>query len=285
MIELSTNTTRLVDADDDGQVDDEIPFYQDIIFHRVVNNFVIQGGDPTGTGSGGSPLGDFDDQFNVDLQHNRTGLLSMAKSGDDTNDSQFFVTEGAQRHLDFNHSIFGILVEGEANRDAISNTAVVNTRPTIPVTIEATEVFTDNENAVVMLKAQAGASGTANITVTVTDQQGHSVAQTFNVNIQNDTVNGAPFLTDIPTIETTVDTPAVFQLVAIDIENDAVKFSGSAVSNVASLSVDPNSGIVTATPTAGFTGTMEIRVNVEPTVPVDPDDIPVDSQLVRINVT
>jgi cyclophilin family peptidyl-prolyl cis-trans isomerase len=81
---------------------------------------VIQGGDPTGTGSGGSPLGDFDDQFHVDLQHNRTGILSMAKSFDDTNDSQFFITEGAQRHLDFNHSIFGILVEGESVRQSIS---------------------------------------------------------------------------------------------------------------------------------------------------------------------
>ncbi len=67
-----------------------------IIFHRVIDNFVIQAGDPTGTGSGGSSLADFDDQFDVDLQHNRTGVLSYAKSSDDTNDSQFFITEGPQ---------------------------------------------------------------------------------------------------------------------------------------------------------------------------------------------
>ena len=64
-----------------------------ITFHRVINDFVLQAGDPTGTGSGGSQLGDFDDQFHVDLQHNRSGLLSMAKGSDDSNDSQFFVTE------------------------------------------------------------------------------------------------------------------------------------------------------------------------------------------------
>ncbi|QDU55512.1 peptidylprolyl isomerase [Aeoliella mucimassa] len=69
-------------------------FYDGVSFHRVLNNFVIQGGDPDGDGTGGSDLGDFDDEFNLDLQHNRTGLLSFAKSADDTNDSQFFITEG-----------------------------------------------------------------------------------------------------------------------------------------------------------------------------------------------
>ena len=104
-------------------------FYDGVIFHRIINDFVLQGGDPTGTGTGGSTLGRFDDKFHVDLQHNRTGLLSMAKSGDDTNDSQFFITEGPQRHLDFNHSIFGILVKGEAVRERISNVATGPGRP------------------------------------------------------------------------------------------------------------------------------------------------------------
>ncbi len=72
-----------------------------IIFHRVIDNFVLQAGDPTGTGSGGSTLGNFNDQFNTNLLHNRTGILSYAKSSDDTNDSQFFITEGVQQHLDF----------------------------------------------------------------------------------------------------------------------------------------------------------------------------------------
>ena len=88
-------------------------FYNNVTFHRILNNFVIQGGDPTGTGSGGSNLGDFDDDFNTRAMHTQTGLLSMAKTTDDTNDSQFFITEGPQRHLDFNHSVFGMLLEGE----------------------------------------------------------------------------------------------------------------------------------------------------------------------------
>ena len=132
----------------------ESGFFDETIFHRVINNFVIQGGDPTGTGSGGSTLGDFDDQFHVDLQHNRTGLLSMAKTTDDTNDSQFFITEGSTRHLDFNHSIFGLLTEGEGVRAAISDVAVEgDNRPVTPVVLHEVEIFDDLENGVLMLSA------------------------------------------------------------------------------------------------------------------------------------
>jgi len=82
-------------------------FYDGSIFHRVIDNFVLQGGDPNGdpVGTGGSSLGDFDDQFHPDLQHNTTGILSMAKSLDDSDDSQFFITEGPQRHLDSQHTV------------------------------------------------------------------------------------------------------------------------------------------------------------------------------------
>ncbi len=113
-----------------GRVADlaEAGFYDGIIFHRVVDNFVIQGGDPTGTGTSGSTLGQFDDDFHPDLQHNREGVLSFAKSSDDTNNSQFFVTEVPTRFLDFNHSIFGQLVEGFDVREAISETAVNSSR-------------------------------------------------------------------------------------------------------------------------------------------------------------
>jgi len=72
-------------------------FYDGVIFHRVIDGFMIQTGDPTGTGSGGSDYPDFDDQFDVDLQHNTTGVLSMAKSSDDTNNSQFFIVDDGLR--------------------------------------------------------------------------------------------------------------------------------------------------------------------------------------------
>ena len=278
----SRPTDRFIELSDDD-------FFEDIIFHRVLNDFVIQAGDPTGTGTGGSTLGDFDDQFHVDLQHNRTGLLSMAKSTDDTNDSQFFVTEGPSRSLDFNHSIFGILVEGESNRDNISNTAVDSPnvgRPTIPVTIESTDVFVDQENAVIMLKAEPGATGSATVTVEVSDEQGHTFEQSFNVDLQADPTNGGPFLEDIPSLQTPLNTTLTQQLTAIDVENDAVAFEaevvGQPATSDASASISAN-GLLTVTPPTDFTGTLQVEVRVRPETTSDTRDV-FDSQLLDIQV-
>ena len=155
-------------------------FYDDIIFHRVIDNFVIQAGDPTGTGTSGSNLPDFDDNFHPDLQHNRSGVLSYAKSTDDTNDSQFFITEVPTRFLDFNHSVFGQLIEGEDVREAISEHATNSAdRPTTDIAINTIEVFNDTENSLIMLKANDGSVGSTNVTVTVTDGDGNTHSETF----------------------------------------------------------------------------------------------------------
>lgn len=279
---LQGNRSMLVDVEGFGNMvfelfDSEAPrvtqqittlaqdgFYDGLIFHRVINNFMIQGGDPEGTGGGGSDLPDFDDQFNVNLQHVQSGLLSMAKSGDDTNNSQFFITEVPTRWLDFNHSIFGVLVEGESNRENISNVATgQNDRPTIPVTIESVTIFEDVENGVVRLAAAEGASGSANVTVTVTDADGHSFSETFAVTVTPDTSNGGPFLEDIPELSMTANEPLTFSLSGIDAEGDAIKYLGATSNTNVTLEVDENTGEVTITPAAGFIGSFNATFGVE----------------------
>lgn len=87
-------------------------FYDNTIFHRVINDFMVQGGDPTGTGTGG-PGYRFEDEFHAELTHDKRGVLSMANAGPGTNGSQFFITHVATAWLDNKHSVFGQLVDGE----------------------------------------------------------------------------------------------------------------------------------------------------------------------------
>jgi cyclophilin family peptidyl-prolyl cis-trans isomerase len=95
-------------------------FYDSTTFHRVIDKFMIQGGDPTATGSG-NPGYKFEDEFNPDLKHDKPGMLSMANSGPATNGSQFYITESPTPNLDNRHAVFGELVEGLDVLDSISN--------------------------------------------------------------------------------------------------------------------------------------------------------------------
>ena len=125
------------------------PYYNGLKFHRVIEEFMVQGGCPQGSGVGG-PGYQFNDEFHPDLKHDKPGILSMANAGPGTNGSQFFITHIATPWLDGKHTVFGYVVEGQEVVDAIAQNDTIDTLEIIRVgqeaeAFDAADAFTNFE--------------------------------------------------------------------------------------------------------------------------------------------
>jgi cyclophilin family peptidyl-prolyl cis-trans isomerase len=265
-------------------------FYNGLTFHRILNGFVAQGGDPDGDGTGGSGV-KIPDEFNTLLTFNSPGLLAMANSGDDTGDSQFFITDidlllaDEPQHLNFNHTIFGQLVAGFDTFNKIMTTPVSgqNGFPVDPVTIVSASVVTGDPNGVLRVTAPSTFTGSTSITVTPSDG-GASTGRTFGVTFVVDARNEPPFLGTIANQTTTVGTGITFQLTSTDLEGNAVTYSvlgatnGSGQAITVQSTIDQATGRVTVTPPAGYSGPINLKVGVKDSGGVN------DTQVITLTV-
>lgn len=257
-------------------------FYDGLTFHRIVSQIsafrIIQGGDPSGDGTGINEF-TFEDEFKKDLTFSGSGQLAMANRGQrDTNGSQFFITGGPTRSLDYNHTIWGQLVRGRSTLSTLLSVPVDadgpndiagdfdDDHPVTPVVIDRVRLVENKTDAVVQLRATK--LGSRTVSVKATDSDGNSYTRTFKVTVVEDSgdfSNQPPILNPLPDNVICVPNSSVtINLSAHDPEGDAYTFDEllRAPLNGATLSFNQAARTVTYTPAPGFTGSYSMIIGV-----------------------
>jgi cyclophilin family peptidyl-prolyl cis-trans isomerase len=292
-------------------------FYSGKLIHRITNNFpgtsdfIVQGGSVDGSGGGNvnEPGFPFPDEFNQQLAFTGQGQLAMANAGSDTNSSQFFITTGSPRFLDFKHTIFGQLVSGQAVLSELTRVPVdSNSKPLSPVTMTSVTLSNTNPNGVLHIDAtQSPAGQVAHVTVTAHETStGAMTSKTFEVDVTpNVDSTGAP-ISERPAVGTVNDIEvgttqtAVFQIPTINASNVAVQYTvqGGTTTNgttqtftpvdstKATATVDAN-GVVTVVPKpnipAGTVVTLLVGVAPKSATSTDPSQFQFHTLTVTFN--
>jgi cyclophilin family peptidyl-prolyl cis-trans isomerase len=194
------------------------------IFHRVVPGFVIQGGDPDTNGSGSCSFS-YDDEFNANAIFSGNGQLALANSGKDTDGSQFFVTQGPQRSLDFGYPLFGQLLRGfNVLTNVINTPANANSQPLAEVIITQASFVPDTADTVLTLTGTnlAGVAGT--ISVIADDGAGGRTTNSFTATTVTDTQDDQPFINSngLANVVAPVNIPLTNVITATDLNGDAL---------------------------------------------------------------
>lgn len=233
------------------------PYYDNVLFHRVIKDFVLQGGDPAGTGSGASPYV-LPHEFRPQFVYSGRGQLAMANSGGGysfgastftsygrrfsttnsfgipdgsieyitaktapTNGSQFFITLGQPRHLDFKHTLFGQLLRGFDIMDKVAAVPVGGAdKPTVNVTMSELSVNPNSSDGILLVSATSVGSG--NVVVTAKDSLGNTATKTYAIVAAKDAVNNAPILPPLEPVVTPIGVTPVVKTNAMDVEHDAI---------------------------------------------------------------
>ncbi|QDV36012.1 peptidylprolyl isomerase [Tautonia plasticadhaerens] len=248
-------------------------------FHRIASGFpgdqfIVQGGSANGNGTGdiNQPGFPFADEFRAPLVFTGEGQLAMANAGDDTNESQFFVTTGSPRFLDFQHTIFGQLVDGFGVLSQMTQVSRNNVdAPVSPILITGTRVAQASPDGSLLIDTTSATAGeSATVTVTAADG-GSTDVETFQVSVVANTENQRPFLGPVEDQLTRPGQAAQFQLSAVSTNpGDQLTYAvGGGVASDGTFAPVQNatatvdaSGRVTVTPNSGFEGTIELLVGV-----------------------
>lgn len=258
-------------------------YYDGLTFHRVMKNFMIQGGDKAGTGSGSFAY-KYEDEFKIDSVFSGFGQLAMANSGNDTNGSQFFITHGQPRHLDYNHTIFGQLLRGFGVLESIAAVPVglSDNKPTTNVVISKVEIIENKTDAVLKVTAPKGVVGS----VTVRASDGSSTDyETFKVTAFTDSTNQNPYLVPRPDFISPLNQVITIALTPFDFEKDAVYIDGNYVGPVHTQRGEIQGNNIYLLPEVNYRGPISLKVGVKKSQAAVSDSNPLlDEQIVTVAV-